>query len=79
MVSAPWLSDLLSSYSAERSMSLTDPRPSQRGHIPPVMLKLRRSLTVSPPFSRRDRARPLMDATLKEKAWASRCAAARDG
>src|SRR5680860_1781986 len=36
--SAPSLSDLLSSYSWVRSKSVTDPRPSQRGHIPPCLL-----------------------------------------
>jgi hypothetical protein len=35
MVRAPSLSDLLSSYSAVRSKSLTLPMPSQRGHMPP--------------------------------------------
>ena len=38
-------------------MSVTEPRPSQRGHMPPVMLKLRRSLTVLPAALERDRAR----------------------
>ena len=56
MVSAPSLSDLLSSYSAVRSMSLTEPRPSQRGHMPPVMLNSRRSLTVLPSALDRHRA-----------------------
>ena len=46
MVSAPSLSDLLSSYSADRSKSFTRPMPSQRGHMPPVMLNSRRSFTV---------------------------------
>jgi hypothetical protein len=32
MVSAPPLSDLLSSYSAVRSMSLTEPRPRSAAH-----------------------------------------------
>ena len=43
--------------------------PSQRGHIPPVMLKLRRSFRVSPPRSIVTAPAPLMDATLKENAW----------
>ena len=51
-------------------MSLTAPRPSQRGHMPPVMLKLRRSLTSCPPFVVRTAPVPLMEATLNEKAWA---------
>ena len=38
-------------------MSLTAPRPSQRGHMPPVMLKLRRSLTLLPGPLEGDRAR----------------------
>ena len=65
---APSLIDLLSSYSADRSKSLTDPRPSQRGHMPPVRLKLALSVlvlsprwTVIPPL-------PLTEATLKEYA-----------
>src|SRR5438552_18065508 len=44
MVSAPSLSDLLSSYSADRSKSVTEPRPSHRGHMPPVRVKV--ALTV---------------------------------
>ena len=35
IVSAPSLSDLVSSYSAVRSMSVTLPMPSHRGHMPP--------------------------------------------
>ena len=50
-------------------MSLTWPIPSQRGHIPPVMLKLRRSLTVLPAFSMVTAPAPLIEATLKENAW----------
>src|SRR5438552_13808346 len=69
MVRAPSLSDLLSSYSWERSMSVTVPRPSQRGHMPPVMLKLRRSFTVCPARSRVTAPAPLIEATLKENAW----------
>src|SRR5665811_1385 len=68
MVSAPSLRDLLSSYSADRSMSVTEPRPSQRAHIPPVMLKLRRSLTVRPPRSMETAPAPLIEATLNEYA-----------
>ncbi len=69
MVSAPSLSDLLSSYRADRSKSETDPRPSQRGHMPPVMLKLRRSFTVFPPRSNVTAPAPLSEATLNENAW----------
>ena len=69
MVSAPSLSDLLSSYSAVRSKSVTLPMPSHRGHMPPVMLKLRRSLTVCPPRSSETAPAPDMEATLNENAW----------
>src|SRR5664280_594239 len=68
MVSAPSLRDLLSSYSADRSMSVTEPRPWQRGHFPPVMVKLRRSLTVCPPRSMETAPAPLIEATLNEYA-----------
>jgi len=68
IVSAPSLSDLLSSYSAVRSMSLTAPRPSQRWHMPPVMLKLRRSFLVVPPRSMVTAPAPEIDATLNENA-----------
>ena len=67
-VIAPSVSDLLSSNSWVRSMSLTLPIPSQRGHMPPVTLKLRRSFTVCPPRSTVTAPAPLMEATLKEKA-----------
>src|SRR5215204_150748 len=40
MVIAPSLIDLLSSYSADRSKSVTEPMPSQRGHMPPRRLKV---------------------------------------
>ena len=40
----------------------------QRGHIPPVMLKLRRSLTVCPPRWIETAPAPLIEATLKENA-----------
>ena len=49
-------------------MSLTLPMPSQRGHIPPVMLKLRRSLVVVPPRSMVTAPAPEIDATLNENA-----------
>ena len=49
-------------------MSLTAPRPSHRGHMPPVMLKLRRSLTVLPARSSVTAPAPLIEATLKENA-----------
>ena len=47
---------------------MTVARPSQRGHMPPVMLKLRRSFTVFPPRSNATAPAPLMEATLKENA-----------
>jgi len=47
-------------------MSSTAPMPSQRGHMPPVIEKLRASLVVRPCFSTRTRPDPLIDATLKE-------------
>ena len=50
-------------------MSVTVPRPSQRGHMPPVMLKLRRSFTVFPPRSNSTAPAPLIEAMLKENAW----------
>ena len=49
-------------------MSLTEPRPSHRGHIPPVMLKLRRSFMVCPPRSMVTAPAPLIEATLNENA-----------
>ena len=67
-MSAPSFSDLLSSYSWDRSRSVTEPRPSQRGHMPPVTVKLRRSFTVLPPRSNATAPDPLMEATLKENA-----------
>ena len=42
--------------------------PSQRGHIPPVIVKERRSFTVVPAFSIVTAPAPLIEATLKEKA-----------
>ena len=51
-------------------MSLTDPMPSQRGHIPPVTVKERCSLFFLPsPLSIEIRPTPLTDGTLKEKAF----------
>ncbi len=48
---------------------MTEPRPSQRGHMPPRMLKLRFSFVVRPPRSSVTAPAPLIDATLKENAW----------
>ena len=50
-------------------MSVTEPMPSQRGHMPPVMLKLRPSFTVLPPRSTVIAPLPRTDGTLKENAW----------
>ena len=47
---------------------MTEPRPSHRGHMPPMMLKLRRSFTVLPPRSNLTAPAPLIEATLKENA-----------
>ena len=68
MVSAPSFSDLLSSYSCDRSKSVTDPMPSQRGHMPPVRVNVRFSLVVLSPFSIVIAPAPLTDAVLKENA-----------
>ncbi len=67
-MSAPSLSDLLSSYSWVRSKSVTEPLPSQRAHMPPSTLKLRLSFTVAPPRSTVTAPAPLIDATLNENA-----------
>src|SRR5215217_1491598 len=48
MVRAPWSSDRLSSYSADRSKSVTEPMPSQRGHMPPRRVKVAFSVLVFP-------------------------------
>src|SRR3954447_26230035 len=66
---APSLIDFSSSYNSARLMSLTEPRPSQRGHMPPRMLKLRRSLVFWPPFSKVTAPAPLTEGTLNEYAW----------
>ena len=67
-MSAPSFSDLVSSYSCERSKSVTDPMPSQRGHMPPVRLNVRFSRVVLPPFSIVTAPAPLIVAVLKENA-----------
>ena len=43
--------------------------PSQRGHIPPRMLKLRRSFWLWPARSMVTAPAPLIEATLNENAW----------
>src|SRR5215213_698191 len=50
-VIAPSLIDRLSSYNADRSKSVTEPRPSQRGHMPPRRLKVAFLVCVLPPRS----------------------------
>ena len=42
--------------------------PSQRGHMPPVMLKVRFSLVVRPPRSMVTAPAPLIEGTLNENA-----------
>ena len=65
---APSLIDLFSSKSADRSKSDTEPRPSQRGHIPPTRLKLAFSVIVLSPRWIVIPPDPLTEATLKEYA-----------
>ena len=66
-MSAPSLIDLLSSYSCDRSKSVTEPRPSHRGHMPPVRLKV--ALTVlRPPRSIVIAPLARTEGTLKENA-----------
>ncbi len=48
IVNAPSESDLESSYSWVRSMSETEPRPSQRVHMPPVRLKVAFTVCLAP-------------------------------
>src|SRR3954453_24155609 len=48
MISAPSLSDKVSSYKADRSKSVPEPIPSQRGHMPPTRLNVARSVRVRP-------------------------------
>ena len=60
--------DLVASYSAVRSKSLTAPRPSHRGHMPPSTEKLRRCLASRPPFVVVTAPPPDADATLNEYA-----------
>ena len=67
MVSAPSLSDLLSSYNWDRSMSVTDPIPSHRGHMPPARVKVTFS-ALPAPFSTVIEPAARTDGMLKEKA-----------
>ena len=50
-------------------MSVTEPRPSQRGHMPPRTLKLRFSFVVRPARSIVTAPAPEIEPTLKENAW----------
>src|SRR4029079_15857688 len=62
-------SDLSASYSSVRSISVTLPMPSQRGHMPPVNSKLRLSLTGLPtPRWMTTAPAPLTDGMLNENA-----------
>ena len=65
---APSLIDLSSSKSAVRSKSVTEPRPSQRGHMPPVRLKLAVLVIVLSPRSTVIPPLPCDEATLNEYA-----------
>ena len=47
-MSAPSSSDRFSSYNADRSKSVTEPIPSQRGHMPPSRWKVAFSVFVLP-------------------------------
>ena len=68
MVIAPSAIDLVSSYSSVRSTSFTLPVPSQRGHMPPVIEKVR--LTAFPaPRSTVAAPLPWTEGTLNENAW----------
>ena len=68
IVRAPSLSDLLSSYSWDRSKSVTEPRPSQRGHMPPVREKVAFTVLL-PPRSTVIAPLARTEGTLKEYAW----------
>ena len=68
IVNAPSLSDLLSSYRADRSKSETEPRPSHRVHMPPVRLKVAFWVLVLEPRSTVIAPLALTEATLKENA-----------
>src|SRR6202171_6846919 len=48
MVIAPWASDLESAKSRVRSTSDTVPRPSQRGHMPPVRVNVTATVFLAP-------------------------------
>jgi len=68
-VIAPWLIDKLSSNSADSSKSVTEPMPSQRGHIPPSRVKVAFLVVVFPaPRSTVMAPLALTEGTLKEKA-----------
>src|SRR5262245_256674 len=67
-VRAPWLSDLLSSYSCDRSKSVTEPRPSHRGHMPPSRVKVAFSVLVLAPRSIVIAPLARTEGTLKENA-----------
>src|SRR6187401_2285201 len=68
MVSAPSLSDWLASYSAVTSKSVTEPMPSQRGHMPPRRLNVAFSVFVLPQRSIVTAPVALTDGTLNEYA-----------
>src|SRR5690554_4436351 len=66
---APSRSESDSSTSAARSISLTLPMPSQRGHTPPVTVKLRATACPSPRSTTASPV-PVADAMLNENACA---------
>jgi hypothetical protein len=68
MVIAPSLIDRLSSYNADRSKSVTEPRPSQRGHMPPRRLKVAFLVWVLPARSTVMPPLALTEGTLKANA-----------
>src|SRR5829696_6706201 len=68
MVIAPSLIDLSASYKADRSKSVTEPRPSQRGHMPPSQLNVAFSAFVLPPRSTVMAPLALTEGTLNEYA-----------
>ena len=56
----------MSSYNAVRSKSVTDPMPSQRGHMPPVRSYVAFSALVLPPRSTVIAPEALTEGVLKE-------------
>src|SRR5262245_65572015 len=59
---------LVTSYIADTSKSVTDPMPSQRGHMPPARVNTRFSVFLPTPFSIEIEPAPRTDGVLKENA-----------